>query len=161
MAAAERLATSSRVKGHWELPESDSVGTRIFGVFWFGQLFCELVKRSLQFLPLLGFTPFNVRVGSPPPGKHHLFNVLVGVLNRGVDFSQHVLNFGRTRDGPNFVWVGFCSDYGDSMPPNRLQEAIRPGNGWERQDLQPNYSFLKCFAYFKLQLTNPGYSPLL
>ena len=56
-------------------------------------------------------------------------NVLVSVLNRGVDFSEHVLNFGRTCDGLNLVWVGFCSDYGDFMPSNRLQEAIRPGKG--------------------------------
>ena len=64
-----------------------------------------------------------------PLKKHYLFDVLVSVLNRGVDFSQHVLNFGGACDGLNLVWVGFCSDYGDLMPSSRLQEAIRPGKG--------------------------------
>ena len=76
----------------------------------------------------MGFSTLNVTVGLTP-GTHHLFNVLVSVLNRGVDFSEHLLNFGRTCDGLDLVWVGFRSDYGDFMPSNRLQESIRPGKG--------------------------------
>ena len=60
---------------------------------------------------------------------HDPCNVLVSVLNCGVDLFDYVLNFGRTCDGLNLVWVGFRSDYGDFMPSNRLQEAIRPGKG--------------------------------
>jgi hypothetical protein len=51
-AAAERLATSSRAIRSYAfaaalLNKCDSLGTRIFRVFWFGELFRELVERSL------------------------------------------------------------------------------------------------------------------
>ena len=47
------------------------------------------------------------------------------------------------------------------MPSNRLQEAIRPGDRGQRQDLKPNNDFLQCFSYFELQLSDSGYCPFL
>ena len=62
-------------------------------------------------------------------GMNHLFDVLVGGLNRRIKFSEHIFDFRRMCDGFNLVGMGFCSGNGDSMPPNRLQEAVRPGDG--------------------------------
>src|SRR3954471_11134808 len=76
------LATGRRAIGWYAfaalLIECDSVVIRIFDVFWFGELVRELVKRSLEFFPLVGFCARDITVGLRPPGKHHLFNVGVG-----------------------------------------------------------------------------------
>jgi hypothetical protein len=63
-------------------------------VFGFGELFRELVKLGLQSLPLVGIDLLDVRAGFPP-GMHDLWNVLVSVRNRVVDFFDNVLNVGR------------------------------------------------------------------